>query len=225
MRVEANAPSPSSRNGAIASRAPRVSPASSRSRPSAAASSAVGRLRLLAGDTRGARDAIAPFREDGERVDDPDQRAGRGERALAVDAEADHSTAAASLERALDEAEPQGHVQPFASVGTAMAPQQRRQLRNGTAHRSLVGDLLHGLDQPRADGRPRTLLVEPLSEREAAVLRFLPTMMSNQEIASELFVSVNTVKTHLKAIYRKLDVPDRREAVRRARELELLSPP
>jgi LuxR family transcriptional regulator, maltose regulon positive regulatory protein len=49
--------------------------------------------------------------------------------------------------------------------------------------------------------------------------------MSNQEIAAELFVSVNTVKTHLKAIYRKLDVPDRREAVRRARELELLSPP
>jgi LuxR family maltose regulon positive regulatory protein len=49
-------------------------------------------------------------------------------------------------------------------------------------------------------------------------------MMSNQEIASELFVSVNTVKTHLKAIYRKLDVADRREAVRRARMLELLAP-
>jgi LuxR family maltose regulon positive regulatory protein len=49
-------------------------------------------------------------------------------------------------------------------------------------------------------------------------------MMSNQEIASELFVSVNTVKTHLKAIYRKLDVADRREAVSRARALELLAP-
>jgi LuxR family maltose regulon positive regulatory protein len=63
-----------------------------------------------------------------------------------------------------------------------------------------------------------------LSVREAAVLRFLPTMMSNGEIAAELFVSVNTVKTHLKSIYRKLDVPDRREAVRRARDLELLAP-
>ncbi len=186
---------------------------------------ALGRLRLLAGDTRGARDAIAPFREDGEGAFASTRTLIWIVDALAVDAEADHSTAAASLERALDEAEPQGHVQPFASVGTAVAPLLRRQLRNGTAHRSLVGDLLHGLDQPRADGRPRTLLVEPLSEREAAVLRFLPTMMSNQEIASELFVSVNTVKTHLKAIYRKLDVPDRREAVRRARELELLSPP
>jgi LuxR family maltose regulon positive regulatory protein len=56
------------------------------------------------------------------------------------------------------------------------------------------------------------------------VLRFLPTMKSNHEIASELFVSVNTVKTHLKSIYRKLDVIDRRDAVRRGRELELLGP-
>ena len=56
------------------------------------------------------------------------------------------------------------------------------------------------------------------------MLRFLPTMMSNQEIAGELFVSVNTVKTHLKAIYRKLAVDDRRGAVRRARELSLLGP-
>ncbi|MDO8209498.1 LuxR C-terminal-related transcriptional regulator [Conexibacter sp. CPCC 206217] len=50
-------------------------------------------------------------------------------------------------------------------------------------------------------------------------------MMSNREIASELYVSVNTVKTHLKHIYRKLDASDRRAAVRRARDLRLLSPP
>jgi LuxR family transcriptional regulator, maltose regulon positive regulatory protein len=56
------------------------------------------------------------------------------------------------------------------------------------------------------------------------VLRFLPTLMSNAEIASEMFVSVNTVKTHLKHIYRKLDVSERRDAVRRGRELHLLSP-
>ena len=56
------------------------------------------------------------------------------------------------------------------------------------------------------------------------MLRFLPTMMSNTEIAAELFVSVNTVKSHLKSIYRKLDVPDRRHAVRRARDLSLLAP-
>ena len=72
-------------------------------------------------------------------------------------------------------------------------------------------------------GEPEVRLCsKPLSERELAVLRFLPTMMSNAEIAGEMFVSVNTVKTHLKHVYRKLDVADRREAVRRGRELHLL---
>ncbi|MEA2180464.1 MAG: LuxR family transcriptional regulator, maltose regulon positive regulatory protein, partial [Solirubrobacteraceae bacterium] len=66
-------------------------------------------------------------------------------------------------------------------------------------------------------------LLEPLSTREQAVLSYLPTMLSNQEIASELFVSVNTVKTHLRSIYRKLDVARRRDAVDRARDLRLLS--
>ena len=62
-----------------------------------------------------------------------------------------------------------------------------------------------------------------MSEREQVVLRYLPTLMSNPEIASELFVSVNTVKTHLKSIYRKLGASHRREAVRRARELRLIA--
>ncbi len=61
-----------------------------------------------------------------------------------------------------------------------------------------------------------------LSDRELAVLSYLPTMLTTAEIAAELFVSVNTVKTHLKSIYRKLDVPRRRDAVHRARELRLL---
>jgi LuxR family maltose regulon positive regulatory protein len=61
-----------------------------------------------------------------------------------------------------------------------------------------------------------------LTDRERAVLRFLATGMSTGEIASELCVSVNTVKTHLAAIYRKLPARKRREAVNRARELELL---
>jgi LuxR family maltose regulon positive regulatory protein len=53
-------------------------------------------------------------------------------------------------------------------------------------------------------------------------LRYLPTAMSKAEIASELFVSVNTVKTHTKNIYRKLGVGTRTEAVRRARSLNLV---
>jgi LuxR family transcriptional regulator, maltose regulon positive regulatory protein len=65
-------------------------------------------------------------------------------------------------------------------------------------------------------------LVVPLSEREQVVLRYLPSMLSAGEIAAELFVSVNTVKTHIKSIYRKLDANRRWDAVRRARQLDLL---
>jgi LuxR family maltose regulon positive regulatory protein len=65
-------------------------------------------------------------------------------------------------------------------------------------------------------------LPEPLTQRELTVLRFLPTDMSTVEIAEELCLSVNTVKTHLAAIYRKLSARRRREAVHRARQLELI---
>lgn len=75
--------------------------------------------------------------------------------------------------------------------------------------------------QPTADA-PGYRLPEPLTERELAVLRLLATTMSPSEIAAELVVSVNTVKTHLAAVYRKLGVGRRRDAVRSARELELL---
>ena len=80
------------------------------------------------------------------------------------------------------------------------------------------------LDDVEGRGSSRPVLAEQLTEREAAVLRFLPTRMPNQQIASEMFVSVNTVKTHLRSIYRKLDATDRQEAVKRARELALLAP-
>jgi LuxR family transcriptional regulator, maltose regulon positive regulatory protein len=145
--------------------------------------------------------------------------------ALALEAIGDQASAALSLERALELAEPSGLRWSLLQFGRSLRPLLARQLRHGTAHRALVGELLDAVDG--TDGRSRgsaPLVVEPLSPRETAVLRYLPTMMSNQEIASELFVSVNTVKTHLKAIYRKLDVADRREAVRRARTLELLAP-
>jgi LuxR family transcriptional regulator, maltose regulon positive regulatory protein len=65
-------------------------------------------------------------------------------------------------------------------------------------------------------------LPEPLTQRELTILRLLATSMSNSEIADELCLSVNTVKTHLAAIYRKLPASRRREAVLRARQLELI---
>ena len=69
---------------------------------------------------------------------------------------------------------------------------------------------------------PTTGLVEQLTERELAVLRYLPSQLSLREIAAELFVSLNTVKTHSSAVYRKLGVTDRKAAVQAARELRLL---
>ncbi len=67
-----------------------------------------------------------------------------------------------------------------------------------------------------------TVLVEQLSEREAVVLAYLPSRLSNAEIATRLYVSVNTLKTHLKNIYRKLEVTSRTEAIERAEALGLL---
>ncbi len=69
---------------------------------------------------------------------------------------------------------------------------------------------------------PRAVLVEQLTTREMAVLRHLPTGSSQREIASQLFVSLNTVKTHCQGIYRKLGVGDRKAAVQAARDLHIL---
>jgi LuxR family transcriptional regulator, maltose regulon positive regulatory protein len=184
------------------------------------------RLQLGDGEPATARETLSPWRGELERGRSPESIQGWLVDALALDALAEHDGAAASLEQALERAEPGGLRGPLLWFGRPLQPLLRRQLRRGTAHRALVGELVEVLD--RSDGHHTALraqlAIEPLSPRERAVLRYLPTMMSNQEIAAELFVSVNTVKTHLKAIYRKLDVPDRRAAVRRARALELLAP-
>ncbi|MEV5599678.1 LuxR C-terminal-related transcriptional regulator [Streptomyces sp. NPDC052496] len=84
-----------------------------------------------------------------------------------------------------------------------------------------------GAPRPRVLARPAPALVAPdpverLSAREREVLGRLAQMMTTEEIATDLYLSVNTVKTHLKSVYRKLAVTRRSAAVRRARELELL---
>jgi LuxR family maltose regulon positive regulatory protein len=127
------------------------------------------------------------------------------------------------LERALEVAETTGLLWPFVEAGRRMEGLLKRQIRHGTAHRAVVGELLDAFAD-RAPARHSVApLLEPLSDREQAILRYLPTTLSNREIAAELFVTTNTVKTHLRSIYRKLDVARRREAVERARDLRLLS--
>ena len=66
------------------------------------------------------------------------------------------------------------------------------------------------------------VLVDPLTGRERTVLRYLASTLSNAEIATELYVSVSTVKTHQRALYRKLGAGGRRDAVHRARLLHQL---
>ena len=83
----------------------------------------------------------------------------------------------------------------------------------------------HLTDSGIAEGEPRTtqILIEPLSDRELEVLRLLATDLDGPEIAKQLMVSLNTTRTHTKSIYSKLGVNNRRAAVHRAEQLELLS--
>jgi LuxR family transcriptional regulator, maltose regulon positive regulatory protein len=144
--------------------------------------------------------------------------------AAAAEAEGDRGLAQRYAEHALDLAETEGVRLPLAAAMSDLDPVLRRLLRFGTAHRSLIGEVMElarsGTAPSAADVAP---LDETLSDRELAVLRYLPTLLSSTEIAGELFVSVNTVKSHLKGVYRKLGVGNRREAVERARDLGLIA--
>lgn len=81
--------------------------------------------------------------------------------------------------------------------------------------------MLQGAQAPSSD-RELPSSAE-LSPSELRVLRYLPTNLTRSEIAGELFVTVNTVNTHVRSIYSKLGVSDRSSTVQRARELRLLS--
>jgi LuxR family transcriptional regulator, maltose regulon positive regulatory protein len=146
--------------------------------------------------------------------------------AAACDAEGDRGRAVRLAEQALDLAEPEGIRLAIADAAPAIEPVLAHLLRYGTTHRSLIGEVLElaRTGTTGAGSAEVAPLREELSVRELAVLRYLPTMLTSQEIAGELFVTLNTVKSHLKSIYRKLDADGRRDAVRRARELGLVAP-
>ena len=75
---------------------------------------------------------------------------------------------------------------------------------------------------PAARRADQAQLIDPLSEREVEVLRYLASRLDSSEIAAALYISVNTVRSHVKAVYRKLGVNARPDAVERGRELGLL---
>jgi LuxR family maltose regulon positive regulatory protein len=135
----------------------------------------------------------------------------------------DQRAATAATERALALAEPDRLILPFAMTGTLELLEAMP--RHETAHAALLTDILdvmHGSSIPPAN-EYSLAAIEQLSPSELRVLRYLPTNLSRPEIASELSVSVNTVNTHIRNIYAKLQAQDRSSAVQRAREMRLLS--
>jgi LuxR family maltose regulon positive regulatory protein len=150
--------------------------------------------------------------------------------ALALRAKGENERALSTLARTLALAEPEGYVRTFVDEGPEMAAllsevlkaQQRGRLATDVPAyylRRLLAVLERDVSSTTPPG---TRLSEPLSERELEVLALLAAGKSNQQIASELFVALSTVKTHVKNIHGKLGVRNRTQAVSRARELELL---
>jgi LuxR family transcriptional regulator, maltose regulon positive regulatory protein len=135
----------------------------------------------------------------------------------------DQPAANRAAEHALSLAEADRLVLPFAMTGSRELLQALP--RQETAHAALLTDILDVLRGASlaATDLPVPIQGEEISPSELRVLRYLPTNLSRVEIASELSVSVNTVSTHIRSIYAKLQVGDRSAAVQRARELRLLA--
>ncbi len=167
-------------------------------------------------------------------------------RALQALAAATREEALSFLGEALTLAEPEGYVRTFLDLGEPMrmliadyrlrsAPvglQIERQVRVAPGKLlDYINRLLVAFDQVTAVVEPPQIRdqkseiknpVEPLTERELEILRLLPTELSTHELAEQLVVSINTIKTQLKSIYSKLDVHSREEAVEKAKALNLL---
>ncbi|HEU5380854.1 MAG TPA: LuxR C-terminal-related transcriptional regulator [Ktedonobacteraceae bacterium] len=147
--------------------------------------------------------------------------------ALAHQMQSDIPAALMALQQALSLAEPEGYARMFVDEGPSMEMLLKEATRYGTPAWGVgnapnyVRQLLAAFDksEDRAPGKQN--LIEPLSERELEVLRLLKTGLDGPEIASKLFVSLNTLRTHTKNIYSKLGVNNRRAAILRAEELDL----
>jgi LuxR family maltose regulon positive regulatory protein len=144
--------------------------------------------------------------------------------AVVQDALGDSHAAASAMERALNLAETDGALEIFL---LKPAPSLlERHARQHTAHAALIADILSLLAErklaPQPAG-PQPLLEAP-SDAELRVLRYLPTNLTAAQIASELYISHNTVRTHMRHLYEKLGTHTRAETVAQARALELLAP-
>ena len=145
---------------------------------------------------------------------------------LVLQALADHTRgtrpgALTALHRAVRLAEPEGYIRVFVDAGPPIGPLLTAAAKQGTAP-SYVRWIQAALGGTDHHSHPNQALIEPLSEREREVLRLLATHLPGPDIARELVVSLNTIRTHTRNIYAKLGVNSRQDAVRQARQLDLL---
>ena len=217
-----------SRAHVLAGDIPAAVAAAERADPQSApeAAAALAHAWLAAGDHQAARRALAAVTAG--RSEAPE---GVGLAGWLVDARLSYSTGESgrgrrSLQRALLLAGPERMKLPFAMEQAWL----RQVLRHDPELARAAREMLEPAARPGAVPAQRRplpvpsapLVVEPLSEREREVLLLLAGMLSTAEIAAEMYLSVNTVKTHLRSIYRKLSAAHRGEAVRRARQLQLI---
>jgi LuxR family maltose regulon positive regulatory protein len=185
--------------------------------PTRASARAMARLHLYQGDPEAAQQALARFPDDGTTI--RGQIEGAILRSLCT-TPPDRVTALTRLDAALLAAAPLGVRRPFLVPLAGLRELINARIEAGTAAAAFAVDLVRRMSGQHS--RPTITLTEPLTAREQHILRYLASTLSNAEIAAELYLSVNTVKTHQRMIYRKLGAAGRREAVRRAKELRLL---
>jgi LuxR family maltose regulon positive regulatory protein len=146
--------------------------------------------------------------------------------ALAYSAAGQMDEALKGLSSVLEVAEPEGYRRLFMDEGEALRQLLQQSVQRGI-HPGYIGKILFEADHVPGREKPSvrtesTALVEPLSDRELQVLRLLNSHLSSTEIAQELFISSNTVRTHIKRIYSKLNVHNRRGAVEKGLKVGLI---
>jgi LuxR family transcriptional regulator, maltose regulon positive regulatory protein len=178
------------------------------------------RLHLAGGDAAVAEQLLAAF--PAERGTVRQRVEGDIVRTL-IAAERDHGCALQLLEDALLAAAPIRMRRPFLTEASGLRSLLAERIEAGTNAAAFAVDLLNRMSGQHDQSLPAPpVLIEALTEREHVVLRYLASTLSNAEIAAQLYLSVNTVKTHQRMIYRKLDAAGRRDAVSRAKQLGLL---
>jgi LuxR family maltose regulon positive regulatory protein len=183
-----------------------------------------GGLLIADGDFKAALDAVAPCLDgEADGVTRHEHICGLLTAAVAHRRLGSTDEATTLLEQALARAEPEGAYRAFLDGGAAVRSAMTVLILPTSRQAGFAGRILERFDAqaPRGNG-PAERVSVPLTDSERAVLCFLPSHMTNEEISQALFLSINTVKTHLRSAYRKLGVSSRREAIARGRRLGLL---